>query len=99
MPQLRVLDGFQLRNDPFGQHLAKFHTPLVEGIDVPDRSLGENAVLVKSDEFAERFRREPFHQDRVCRTIAFKNPVGTNGSGVRSAFTSSSVLPKASASV
>jgi len=37
--QLRRPLGLQLRNDPLGEHLAQLHSPLVEGVDPPDRPL------------------------------------------------------------
>src|SRR5690242_19472051 len=43
----------ELRNDLLGESLAQLHTPLIEGIDLPDRSLGEDAMLVERDELAE----------------------------------------------
>src|SRR5262249_59275256 len=46
--------AFELRNDPLSQSLAQFDAPLVEGVDLPDRSLGEDAMLVERDQFAER---------------------------------------------
>ena len=74
----------ELRDNPLGQHFAQLDAPLIEGVDIPDRPLGENGVLVKGDEFAEDFRN---------------TRADTSASGVPSAFTSSGVLPKASASV
>src|SRR5713226_8827812 len=51
--------AFEFQNDALGQHLAQLDAPLVEGVDAPDGALGENAVLVESDELAERLRRQP----------------------------------------
>ena len=36
------------------QFLAELDAPLVEGIDVPDRRLDEDAMLVERDDAAER---------------------------------------------
>jgi hypothetical protein len=33
-----------LRNNTLGQHFAKFNTPRVERVDVPDRALSEDRV-------------------------------------------------------
>ena len=41
------------------QHLPKLHAPLIERVDLPNNTLREDQVLVKGDEFAESFRREP----------------------------------------
>ena len=37
----------QFRLDFFGQLLAELHAHLVVGVDVPDRALNEDLVLVK----------------------------------------------------
>jgi hypothetical protein len=42
----RLCLALKLRNNPLGQNLAQFHAPLVERVDVPDGTLGEDAVLV-----------------------------------------------------
>ena len=55
--------------------LAQLDAPLVERVDVPDRALREDGVLVEGDELAEHFRREPLGEDRVRRAVAFENPV------------------------
>src|SRR6185436_2304482 len=52
--ELRLRLALELRDDPLGQHLAQLDAPLVEGVDLPDRALGEDAVLVEGDELAER---------------------------------------------
>ena len=90
--------GFQFRDDALGQHFAQLDAPLVERVDVPDRALGEDAVLVERDQLAERFRRQPVGQDRVRRTVALEDAVRHEPVGVPSALTCSGVLPKASAS-
>ena len=51
--------ALELGDNALGQHLAQFHAPLIEGIDLPERPLGEDAVLVECDELAERGRRQP----------------------------------------
>ena len=61
---------FQFGHDPLGQHLAEFHTPLIERTDVPDRALREGAVLVERDEFAEGRGRELLQEHRVGRPVA-----------------------------
>ena len=40
----------------FASCLAQLDPPLVEGVDPPDRALGEDAVLVQGDQGAERAR-------------------------------------------
>ena len=66
---------FQFRDDALCQHLAKLDPPLVERVDIPDRALGEDRVLVEGDQLAKRFRREPLGEDRVRRTVALEDPV------------------------
>src|ERR1039458_8089734 len=60
-------------NDSLGEHLAQLDAPLIERINVPNRALREYAVLVKRDQLAEHFRREPIGENDIGRTIAFKN--------------------------
>src|SRR5271163_4162136 len=64
-----------LRDDALRQNFAEFHAPLVEGINVPDRALREDAVLVKRHQLAQGFGRELVDQDRVRRAIAFEDAV------------------------
>ena len=90
--------GLELGDDRHRQHLAQLDPPLVEGVDPPDRPLGEDAVLVEGDQRAERRR-----VSRSAR-IVFEGRLpsitrcGTTSSAVPSARTCSAVLPKASAS-
>src|SRR4051794_5662349 len=44
--KLRLRHALQLRNDALRERLSEFDAPLVEGIDLPDRSLREHVVLV-----------------------------------------------------
>src|SRR5947209_15772704 len=44
--QLWLGSRLELGNDPGGEHLSQLDAPLIEGIDVPDRALGEHLVLV-----------------------------------------------------
>lgn len=39
----------QLRQDLLGNLLAVLHTPLIEGIDIPDHTLHKDFVLVDGD--------------------------------------------------
>ena len=56
--ELWLRRAFELGNDALGERLAQLHAPLVEGIDLPDRALREDAVLVERDQLAERCRRQ-----------------------------------------
>src|ERR1044071_5231203 len=68
--------ALEFRDNALGQHLAKFHAPLVERVNLPDGALREHAVLVKSDQLAENFRREPIGEDSVRRAVALEDTVG-----------------------
>ncbi len=57
-------------DDALGQNLAELDAPLIEGVDAPDRALGENIVLVERDQRAERMRRQPLGEDHVGRPVA-----------------------------
>jgi len=68
--------AFEFGDDALGEDLAEFDAPLVERVDAPDGALGEDGVLIESDEFAESFGREPFQKNGVRRTITFKDAMG-----------------------
>src|SRR6516165_504876 len=55
---------------------AGLHAPLVKRVDVPDRALRKNAVLIESDELAEHCGGQPLQKNRIGRTIALKGAVG-----------------------
>ena len=76
--------ALELRDDALGQHFAQLDPPLIERVDVPDRALGKHAVLVKRDELAEHFRRQPLGEDGVRGAIAPEHPMGNEV--VRGAF-------------
>src|SRR3954470_612559 len=60
----------ELRDDPLGQHLAQLDSPLIERVDIPDDTLGEDAVLVEGHELPEGLRREAVGEDRVRGPVA-----------------------------
>src|SRR3989442_1045622 len=62
--ELGLLGRLQLRDDPLRQHLAELDSPLVEGVDAPDASLGEDAVLIQRDQAAEDLWVEALGEDR-----------------------------------
>src|SRR5262245_30116846 len=76
--------ALQFRNDPLREHLAEFHTPLIERVDIPDHALGKDAVLIQRHQFAERSRRQSLHKKRVRRPVALEQPV--RDQPIRSAF-------------
>ena len=75
MLQLRLLRALKLRNNPHRQHLPQLHAPLVKRINLPDRPLHKNTVLIKRHQLAQNMRRESISEDGVRRTIALKNAV------------------------
>src|SRR6185437_878732 len=75
MLELGIRFALELRDDLLGQRLAQLHAPLVEGVDLPDRALGEDAVLVERHQLAERGRRQLLQQERIRRPVALEQPV------------------------
>src|SRR6266850_4271590 len=67
--------ALEFRNDALGQRLAQLDTPLIEGVDTPNCTLSENAVLVQCDKFPERFRRELFSDDGIGRMVTLEHAV------------------------
>src|SRR5215475_85559 len=65
--------ALQFRNDALGQRLAQLDPPLIEGVDSPDSTLSENAVLVQCDEFPERIRSELFRDDCIGWMVTLEN--------------------------
>ncbi len=98
MRQLGLVLARELGDDPLGEHLAKLDSPLVKRVDLPDRALCENTVLIERDQGAQNLRSEPLRQNDVGRAVSLNVRCGTSQSGVPSALTSSDVLPKAKAS-
>src|SRR5262249_19011686 len=76
MAERGVCLALELRNDPLGQDLAEFPAPLIERVNIPDRALGEHAVLVKANQLAQNFRGQPIGENRVRWTVALKDAVG-----------------------
>ena len=74
-PSAGSVCALEFRDDALRQHLAEFHAPLVERIDLPDGALGEHGMFVKSDELAESLRREPVGEDGVRRAVALEDAV------------------------
>lgn len=62
--------GLQLLLDLLGKHLAQLHTPLVEGVDVPDGTLGEGEVLVVGNQSSQSGGGDLLGQDGGRRAVA-----------------------------
>ena len=63
------------------QSLTEFNAPLIEGVDVPDRALSENAVFIKRHQLAEHLRSEAISQDNIRRPITFKDTMRNQATG------------------
>ena len=100
MGESRFSFALEFGDNLLRQHLAQFDTPLVDGVDVPDDALGEDSVLVERHELAERNMAGVSCSVRMVfdGRLPSNTRCGTSQSGVPSAWTSSGVLPKASAS-
>ena len=94
------LAALQLGDDPLRQHLAQLDAPLVERVDVPDRALREDAVLVQRDQLAQQSRASAARPG-WCSTAGCPRTCGAAPASPACPrpCTSSAVLPNASASV
>ena len=72
MLELGLFVALELGDDALGKHLPQLDSPLVERVNLPDRTLGENTVLVKGDEFPQRRRGQLLKEERVGWTIALE---------------------------
>src|SRR5262249_25573762 len=75
MAELGFALALELRDDALGQDLAEFDAPLIERVDVPNRSLGEHAVFIQRHELSERGWGQTIQHDGVRWPIAFEDPV------------------------
>src|SRR5947209_112555 len=66
----------KLWDDPLGESLAQLDAPLIERIDLPDRALSKDAMLVESDQLAQGGWCQGIQQYGVRGTITLKQPVG-----------------------
>ena len=76
MVKSRFLLTFEFGDNPLRQLLAQFDTPLVKRVDVPDRSLRKNTMLVESDQLTKSFGVEQISQNCVRWAIALEDSVG-----------------------
>lgn len=60
----------QLSKNLLGQHLSELDTPLIEGVDVPDGTLGEGDVLVVDNQCTKSGRGDLVCQDRCGRSVS-----------------------------
>ena len=74
--------GFEFGDDALGEDFAEFDAPLVEGVDVPEDALGEDAHFVEGDEAAEDEWCEFFSEYDIGWAVAFEDAVrGERGGG------------------
>ena len=64
-----------------GEGFAEFDTPLVEGVDIPDYALGEDAHFVERDEAAEGGGGEFFGHEDIRGAVSFEDAVGCERGG------------------
>ena len=80
--EVRLPGGFEFGDDALGEDFAEFDAPLVEGVDVPEDALGEDAHFVEGDEAAEDGGGEFFGEDDIGRAVAVEDAVwGECGGG------------------
>ena len=77
MLQLQIGRRFQFLDDTLGKLFAKLNAPLVEGVDIPDHSLGKYAVFIESNQCSKRIGTEAFGKNRVGGTVAGKASMWT----------------------
>ena len=70
MLEIGAFRCFQLWNDVLCKHLAEFHAPLVEGVDVPDTALSEDLVLIQGDELTQQVWGQLGRENRVGGTVS-----------------------------
>ena len=84
--------AFELGDDAFRQRFPQLNAPLIEGVDVPDDTLGEDTVFVEGDQFAERSGVSRSARIVFDGRLPSKTRCGTRPVGVPSALTSSGRL-------
>ena len=68
--------GLQLLLDLLRKNLAQLHTPLVEGVDVPDSTLSEGEVLIVRDQSSKSGGSDLLSQDRSGGAVSKEGLVG-----------------------
>ena len=76
MAECGLCFAFEFWNDSLRQCFTELNSPLVERINVPDSSLGEDRVFVEGDELAQDFRCELLGENRVRWAVALENAMG-----------------------
>jgi hypothetical protein len=71
MSELRFCFGFKLRYNTPDQCLAQFYTLSGKRIDVPDRALGTDTVVIERNQLVECLRRESI-DEASCLTPRYQ---------------------------
>src|SRR5262249_33899356 len=58
------------------KRLAQLNAPLIEAVNVPNHTLHEYGMFVKSDELAKRFRSQSLNNDHVRWPISLEDAMG-----------------------
>ena len=62
----------QFGKNPVCQSFAEFDSPLVERVDVPDNTLSEDGMLIKSHQLSQRFWSKTLSENRVRWPVAIE---------------------------
>ena len=75
MREHRICFVFKFGNNALRQNFAEFNSPLIERVDIPDGSLGEDRMFIQRDQLSKNFWCEFFGEDRIRRAVAFEDPM------------------------
>src|SRR5271166_5209095 len=73
MRERRLVLTLEFRNDALRQCLSQLDSPLIERIDIPDRTLREYGMFVERYQLSQVFRCQPIGENRVRRPVAFED--------------------------
>jgi len=73
--EIGFFGGFKFGDNPLSEGFAEFDAPLVEGVDVPDHALGEDAHFVEGNEAAEGGGGEFFGHEDIRGAVAVEDAV------------------------
>ena len=79
MLEIGFFGGFKFGDNPLSEGFAEFDAPLVEGVDVPDHALGEDAHFVEGNEAAEGGGGEFFGHEDIRGAVAVEHAVRRDG--------------------
>ena len=85
---------FDDRQQAGRQFLAQFDAPLIEGVDIPDRRLDEDAMLIERDKPAERRGIEFPVGDGDRRAVAGKDAMRRQSFGFKRYASKPRLIPR-----